>query len=370
MAVSFNKYAYKLLNRWGEVMEAPIYLYNQIAGAGIYASLSSPGLGVYVQPNRERIAEACKNAVDRTLPLLRFYYQPMYVYERIFWNGRTPLITKYKHVQSIGQRATTLLEDDAVIVYSDSDSDLTLDLATITITVPAGTAPSEIKTYFRAADGAVGVANPLWEIEPTTVTVAGTTATITAHRALFVIPSVWRMPYREPNYNSSSINEGDTANAADFVTLVDVYREYPDPTQAAVLVGYNSNAYVTFDIVNSRLGLLEPSPICQAMVCDYRGVVDLWYYAGYPLDGYTGQPDYTLMSAMIRLSNAMNPVQPCNFDDEVSRRWQEDRKMYEPLDVRNTDILNNPFGVMVGQVEAWNAMKNYAVPSEGRRRGR
>lgn len=367
MAVS-KRYAYRLLNLWGDIMEVPPYLYNQITGNGIYASLSSPGLGVYVQPDRERIAEGLITAVQKSLPYLRFHYRPTFVRERIQWNGRAPLITKFKEVRAIGKRTTSLIEAGTAVAYTDSDGDGTLDLATITVTVAADTDPAEVKTYFRVADGADIAASQLWEIEPTRVSVVGTTATITAHRSLFVTPSLWRLPYNEPNFNQSSINAGDTADASDFVTLADVYREYPDPAQAAVLLGYGSNAYAEFDIMDARLGILYPSDWCQSLVCNYRGYIDLWYVSGYPLDEITGMPDYNLSAAMVRLANAEMPFGPVdlNFDDERLRRWQNDNRVTTPDQHQNTDILHNPFGIKYGQVNAWNMMKNYAVAHGGR----
>src|SRR3990167_2973410 len=94
--------------------------------------------------------------------------------------------TRYGRVIAAGRRATTLVDADAAVVYSDPDGDGFDELATITATTSL-TDACEIKLYVAGKS-----ADPTWEIRPLkTKSISGTTLTITLDSWLLIDPTLW-----------------------------------------------------------------------------------------------------------------------------------------------------------------------------------
>jgi hypothetical protein len=374
MAITPKAYNYRLLNAWASYNEVSVWNFNQITGDGVDAPLSTPGQGIFVQPERDLILRGILQAYSLGTDFIRTFHRPDYAVEHVVLNPyerlRRQLVqTRYHHVQAIGQRATTVIESSATVVYSDEDGDGVDETATITVPTTV-TDVTEIQTFFRVADGAPGAADRRYEIEPLTVTLSGGNAIITGARALFVKPSIWKVPYLAPNWNSSSKNYGSTMVVGNFVTEVDVYRVYPDATNAVAYgvarnctCGYETE-YGSANILDSRLGMLElcpPSP-CH---CGYFRYVDIHYMAGIPLT-VENTPDPTLELAFVRLTNAMIPRTPPNLTDNSIFVWVNDATVYTEGEALPW-WENNPFGARVGQIDAWRMMDNddYRVGSGG-----
>lgn len=365
MAITPKTYNHRLLNAWASYNEVSIWNYNQIVGTGIDAPLSTPGQGIFVQPERDLILRGILQAYSMGTDYIGTFHRPDYTSQEFVldphtWVRRQSIQTRHHHVQAIGQRATTLIEASATVVYTDEDNDGIDETATITVPTTV-TDVTEIQTFFRVADGAKAAADRRYEIEPLTVTLSGGNAIITGHRALFVKPSIWNVPYLAPNWNSSSKNYGSTTAPGNFVTEVDVYRVYPDATNAVAYsvargcsCGYKTE-YGTANILNSRLGYLElcpPSP-CR---CGYFRSVTIHYQAGIPLT-VENTPDPTLELAFVRLTNAMIPRTPPNLTDNSIFVWVNDASPY-PSGEALPAWENNPFGSRVGQIDAWRMMTN------------
>lgn len=379
MAVSSQR-TYTLLNAWQRRMHVNIWHFNQISGMGTQAPLSAPGQLVYVAPDWDTLASGITNALALAVPFLGTFHRPVYVYEDIRlsrWPGSwgAELKTKYRHVQAIGRRGATLLEGAVAIVFSDVGGDGIDNTATITATVPAGTLASEIQVFFKQSDSlATEAADERWQIEPLTVSVSGTTATITGHRALFANPSLWRRPFNSPNYNRSSINHGNTTIPADFVTEVDVYRIYPDETDAVTFLttptpncgncAYTETPGSAF-VYNSEHGLVKVCSDCTSFPCSgHPRYVRLHYLAGLPLDPVTGQTNATAETAFIQLANAEMPWQIADFTQDILRTWLEDWQI-TPSGELPPELLTNPFGVRKGQISAFRKLTTLARPAGG-----
>jgi hypothetical protein len=384
MAVS-EQITHGLLNAWPRVMGVNQWHFNQISGPGTFAPLAEPGDIIYVQPDRKNVADGLVRALAQGVPFLGTFHRPVYVTETVSIGGAWPgpygrtIKTKYRHVQAIGRRGATLLEADAPVVYSDDGNGGGVNnIATITATVPSGTSADEIRLFFRQADSLANeAADPRWEIEPLiSVEVSGTTVTIVGPRWLFVSPALWRQPYRSPNYNRSSINNGVTTNASDFVTEVDVYRIYPDATNAVTYkVGhvpyctdctfteYTGTAYVK----DGPRGLVQLCSDCANVPCyGYPQYVDIHYLAGFPLDPFTGLPDSAIESAFVQLANTKMPYEPADFSDEPLKRWLHDFERM-PTSELTAEVIKNPFGIKRGQVEAFLTLNPYAYSGAGAR---
>lgn len=373
MAVS-NIPTYTLLNAWQRVMQADPWMFNQVLGRGVPYK---EGVKPYVQPERDDIARALNSAYKKAVEILRYHPRPTYFSERIrFGRGSlaTQLLrTRWGNVSAMGARATTLIDADAEVTYTDEANDLTDDTATITVTTSV--AVGEIQVFFRTADGAPGAADPRYQIEPLTVSASGNTVTITGHRSLFVSPrEVWQKPFRVDGGNFQQRNFAESAHSNEFVTAVDVYRVYTDATQAVQVVtddlwrdcvGCNPPATSTITsaearLVDPELGLFQVRP--DACLCYPPEQVIVNYCAGLPLE--YGDMDAELQMMIIRLANCTMPRQPCTLYDRAETMWSTDRKALPPEELLPGDAAN-PFGLMRGQVDAWRVFMRRSLATSG-----
>jgi len=351
----------ELLNEWGRYMEAdgrPEWWFNQVSGED--AEISS-GATVYIQFERDFIAQGLVDARANMENYLRSPIAPRYVTETLSIDEcDTPLPyqylqTKWRNVIEFGERASTLLEADVNIVYSSVALPNIDDTATITLT-DTETDPDEIQVFFRVADGADSAGDEYWRIYPLRVVrTNASTITITGHRSLFVQPSIWGNEYTQ--VSGLVRNFATTTIAGDFITQVDIYRVYTDTTNGVTVKG-GSTAYNNADDVSA---IATPrfvdadNGIFQARF-DYPSAtsgidtVELKYLAGFPL--VNQRIDRRLAIPTIRLSNTYLPEKIKPIYDITFGRFARDREA-TPRDELQMAFLNNPFGLKRGQVLAW-----------------
>lgn len=376
MAIS-NVTTFKLLNRWSNIMRADPYLFNQINGDGIPVPQQCGQAGIFIQLDRDQIANALNDAVVSARDYLNYYPRPTYLHDRLHLQEGLPIERQELrlpngYLQQFGRRATELIEADVAVAYSDSNGDGVLDLATITLTLTDDVAADEIKVFFRTADGALNAADDLWEIEPLRVVKSALNVTITGHRSLFVNPDVWAVDYDTPTFINK--NSGDVANAADFITEVDVYRVYTDSTNALI---YNADpiydcgsAPIDGDVQYSGLGRIVDHQISsfnprRGDSCSlyYAETVDVWYLAGLPLEN--GLMQRRMEKALVRFSNTLMGQSPACFCDMVLRMWQWDTKAVDSATLPDW-LAGNPLGLLGGSVEAWRVIYRAALPGGGK----
>ena len=338
-----------LLEAWQLYAVQNIWKFNQVLGDGV----TNSRFQVWVQPERDMVGRTLTSAYEQMREALYYPIRPEFVTDE-FVHIPDPkkalcdqlLYTRFGYLQGFGTRAVTALESGASITYSDVDGDTVDDTGTVTVTTAVD--PSEIQIFFRVADGAPEAANALWRI-PAYVTSDGAQATITFHRANCVKPTIWAQPYAAPNYLPDNKNTASTANTADFITSVDVYRVYRDSTDAVQVMRFTGTngapeyTTVTATVTDSKTG--EFVVTGSGTYAD--GSIVASYEAGYPL---TNQKiDTELLTATIRLANANMPLAAQSASNEplVAQVWEEDRKVYE-----NAFNENTRFGQMVGHIAA------------------
>lgn len=355
-------------------MQLNQFNYNQLDGA--QAPLNVGCAEVYVKPQRDNIANALAQAGAYAADQLGYHVRPTFKRAVIPLSRGFPLelqtlkLPTGGYLQAIGRRATTLIQAAAPVVYSDGDGDGFNDLATITIantTVDA----SQIQVFFTVANGAPQAADELWQIEPLMVRKSGNTATITGHMSLFALPSIWALPYTPPNYVVK--NNADSNDPLNYVTTVDVYRVYPDSTNAVTLWGddwltsCNEGNCDTFTqascarIYDAKLGVVQIRP--NGCVCgrDYYSYsqVEIYYYAGYPLD-LLMNVDRNLEQAIVWLSNIMMPQKVCEFCERISNMWAELNSAI-PDNAVPPGLWSTPYGVnKLGAVRAYKVFERMA----------
>lgn len=121
-------------------------------------------------------------------------------------------------IRVVGKETRTLI-GNAALVYSDADGDGLNDTFTATI-VTTVTDATQIECMLTSADRLNGeAAGDAWVVAPLTVTIAAGTATIKG-RAWQAVKPIKQEP-------GTAV---DPSNAANFITSLDVYRHYCDPT--------------------------------------------------------------------------------------------------------------------------------------------
>lgn len=371
MAISKQVENNNLLNAWARVMNEQTFVFNQAQGDG--APLND-NCDVYIQPEREDIARALDAAIKKMARVLRFWPKPKWFADTInlgsnyVW-GQIWMPPSSGKIIELGQRATTLLAANSLVTYSKNPVNNIVDnVATIGPFATSVTDPDEIQLFFRAADGAPGAGDPRYQIEPISVSISGGAATITADRALFVMPNtIWDVPFLPTDPNLTERNFADTGAATDFVTMVDVYRVYNDTTTPVDILDRNNTVLGSFDgsIWDARLGLVEMADSCCQLVqtCGTAMKVQIHYRAGEPLT--YGQMDSELEEACVRLANTLMPNPICSFRNRAQDRWNQDREA--PVDKSGNAVLSeadmrNEFGnFMRGTVWAWKVATDRAL---------
>lgn len=356
---------YGVLHNWRIHMQENVWRFNQIDGQGV-RNVAEP---VYIQPDRDALARALTEAWQLMSTRLAYFPQPTWHSERIRFGAGVPywlqsLTTTYRKLIQMGRRATALIEAGVAVTYSDADGDGVNDTATITVlntTIDA----DEIQLFVQVADGASAAGDFYWRIHPVTVTKSGTTATITGHRALFVKPSViTNIPYDPTDPNSLERNNGNSTNAAHFVTAVDVYRVYNDPTSPVDLVAdpiySQSPGYWNADITYAGQGWIEDGEngiIRLRHNASCPGAISyatVHYQSGIPL--VNGLMDSYYGLAMSRLANTLTPHElNCPFTTWTKDRYVADRSIGL---VEGENPSAHPFGRLNGQIFAWQFVAN------------
>lgn len=367
MAVSKQTYCHDLLHRWQVRMQENIWNFNQVRDD----SFSKTFDGVYVQDDRETIAHALTEAFESARYYLGYYPQPTYVENEIIYLNEFEyfesqvLSLDTRHLVNFGTRATTLIESDASITYSDNaDADAIHETATITVSTSV-TDTSEIQVFYRVSDGAPSAAHKQWRIPTQTISISSGTATITIHRANLASPTLWLTQYN----TDETRNEGDISNgSSDFVTAVDVYRVYTDSTNAVKVLSEptSSDDYtvnettvnpVILDAFETRFKVKTSSNVALS---NTPYAVKVSYQAGLALNN--GLMNQAIEQAIIRLANTNRSLSSNPMSHHAKNMWKFDR---EELFVNNVPFNQlqdymNPLGTRRGHLEAWIVFKRLA----------
>ena len=300
--------------------------------------------------------------------------------ELVAYNGRavpffrSASAVRWKDFVSGGIEALTLIDDAAAIAWSDADGDGEDDTATVTVTVTAGTSACEIEAFYPGHSGAQE-----WRIRPITVSVSGTTATITFKRELVVLESI---------LESLNAVAADWLDDADFLSTVDVYRHYNDPsTQASLLwepsglcgvcdsTGCEACAYATqtaclFLRSTPRQAIVAWTPatwdattetftVAQMAQGRNPDLIRFYYYAGLRDRAKTCptvEMDDNWARAVAYLSLSLIDRPACQCSSDVWDYWRDITDIGKSSEAIR--ISDNPFGMMRGARYAWDRVND------------
>lgn len=401
------------LDRYAKIMGITPPYFNQGHGTSVFP-LSGSCDGIWFQYawqqfdqiSREDLAQEMVNTEQDIANYLGYYPAPKWISKEIHpyprpyrrdtygfglnvrWMSKS-IETNYAKIISAGRRAVSSVNTGVAVVYSDPDGDGFNELATIT-TATTLTDVCEVKLYFAGHSG-----QQEWEIRPVkTKVISGGNVTFTVDSWLLLDPDLWEA-YPDASGDVSAI---DIETGGNFVTTVDVYREYTDFTQASTEFSWEpitDVALITFctscggsgcavctnttqngclHIRDVDRGIVVPTPAtydsdnsqwtkADWTECREPDTAKVWYYAG-DLDqkylrGDSCEPLSDYFAQIIAYMTTARLARPfCGCDNVRNRtaRLQMDLAFSEPdggTFFTNDEILNNPFGTKFGEVWAW-----------------
>jgi hypothetical protein len=293
---------------------------------------------------------------------------------------------RWGRIISGGRRALTLIGTattaDGSLTFSDLDGDGLYETATISL-VSTLTNASELHAYHTGHNGEME-----WEIRnPRSKSAAGGAVTLVFDSWLLLDPEIYEVLPTDDFYRAT-----DISTTANFVTLVDVYREYTDNTAISSTfywenvdvacatcggVGCSSCGAITQNgclrIRDAELGDMALLPSTYDAVNGWvtqpweggrePDYVDLWYYAGDRSNEYKAARtsdwlphDVAMAIAHMAVARMERPFCECGN----IREFVDYQRLDLARNLRDTgswfltkDVQNSPFGTRIGEVKAW-----------------
>lgn len=360
------------LNAWPAHMLEDAWKFNQCAGLGAPIQTANDKAGIiYLQKEREYIARALETCATRMAGDLNYWIAPAYFTEKQRLGKGRPFQNqtfqaRWLKLIELGSRATSLIQADVAVTYSDPNSMGVNDTATVTVVTAV--ANEEVKLFFRTAEGAPAAADYRYEIEPTVVTDSGGTVTITAPRWLFVKPSEWKREYTVGDVNQNLPNVVDTDNASvGFVDYVDVYRVYTDTSSNIRLYDADNTLLQTYTgyVQNEELSVFRLGDLCADWCGGVPTYIEFDYKAGSPL--VNNEIDSELIDACMAFAcgNMMSELAKMSY-------WTLDlwQKYHAPMvqsiggglvPVATKMQSNSGYGARYGQAWAWGVVMDRRI---------
>lgn len=381
------------------------------------------------KPAREDIARAIRSAEDVLLEEMHFSVAPRFVEETIsfprYYNSRLTNMgiadasgrwmavrVSEGYVQKTGVETYTALSLALAITLSDADSDGVNDtfVSASFATTLIGTQVDEIEAYYASADRLDSEpAGDAWKIAPVAVVITGGNATIRGR--------AWQVtkPIKQQSASGVAL---DVATAANYVTTIDVYRHFADPTGITAATvqatltwetppwpsGCCGDTGLTFTDVSADPSALA-TMLARAGVRDstlglvylgeavYDSTTGFWagvswggcrppdkalirYQAGYPLEKgrYASDPyrngrvseRMTRIVAMLSAAKLGRSIDACSVSNRLLTDMQFDLARSsgandESYGLTTREVLNCPWGTRRGAVLAWKEAQRLEV---------
>lgn len=380
------------LDRWAEIIGVNPLAFNSLDSNTLFPGTHCGNVWMQYawqfadQTSREDVAQAIREAEDAISNAVGYALLPSWVTAerqpitrpadptllnvtgRNILGFRKSVQTNQGYVLSGGFRGSTVIQAGAAVVRTDEDGDSYAE--TMTVTVPTTvTDPDDIRVYFPNQD-----ASPEWEVRPIKVALAGGNAVITFKSWLLVDPNL---------QNKIGANAINAENAASYLSTVDVYRIYNDPSVQIQMLWEEcggccggcvacqmGSQYGCMQVRDNRLGHMAYSPAnwnseeqefetAEYSACREPDRAMLWYYAGW--QGNVDRPRNNLdpywESAIAYFAASLldRPTCGCSNVTEFIKRWRTDRAettVEHSFQLTNTQMDNN-FGSTAGAWYAW-----------------
>lgn len=330
--------------------------------------------------SRESIAEAIAQAEARVEMYLGYPLAGSWIANEEYaiprWHGGLQLRSKY--VQYGGTRAQSLISAGATITYSDVDSDGYKETATITF-LTSVTDANEIAVFYPGHLG-----DEAFQIKNLNITLELNTGTATVK---FRREQCLKENYLLALTNVASQQGNSDAN---FLSTVDVYRIYNDPTTQVQLITYDGCANCSsagcqacahgvqnacLSVTDSRNGIIAITPgEYNSTTGNYNSVfmcatpirLKVSYFSG---RGYNGNvmrmPDeWERAISYYALSLLDRPLCRCTHLAGIQDQWKEDLLKLESSRSSGSQInivKTCPLGTTRAALNAWRKVQDDCV---------
>lgn len=295
---------------------------------------------------------------------------------------------KYGKVISQGRRNVALIGTATTgagsLSYTDEDGDGFFETATIQLATTL-TDRNEIKVYYTGRDG-----EPDWEIRtPRSVVITGGFARIVFDAWQLIDPDLY-----EDYPTADGMSAIDISTVANYVTSVDVYREYSDTTQSSVEFYWETSCELCggagctacalstqdgcFHMRDADVGLVAPTPAtydstnAQWTISAWENsrepdALKIWYYAGaYDqryVKGYTNEPlsdFWARIIAYVTVARLERPLCGCTNISALADKLREEYLLSTSGHsfFVTREIQDCPLGTKWGEVWAWRQIKH------------
>lgn len=339
---------YGLLDRWQIRYLQELYAFHQVEAG--YESYTPT---VWIQGERDELARNINLAFHDAAKWLGYYPKPIYRTLRLSidpyrsWADQAYTIPHSAFIQEFGTRGTELIEAGVSVTYSNVSGGVFNDTATITVTTSEIT-NGEPQLFFRAADGAPGVADERYFITPDRIYYNGSAYVFTVPRARLVTPNAQRVDLIDADPERRVKLSPDNASTS-FAVSVDCYRVYTNTSIPARLVsspqnGQTEPTYTTvsaysLDADDAQFALYLGSGNARPAYCPFA--VDVNVLIGKPLSN--GQMDSRLEEMILRIATANLPTGNQLVRYRVSNQWQYDHHRADDIG-RGIGLVMNPLG--------------------------
>lgn len=404
------------LDRFTQIVNYSPILFNQvqIADGDLQpaSSCSDPILQYTWQarsggrPGREEIALAIAQAEEQIEQWLGFAPAPKwYADENVAPLGRGPLQLPFsygwsatfpgltlrlphKHLISGGFEDWALIKASSGITYTDPDGDGYNELATVVVALPSSvTSADEIAVYYPRGSVVTDAHDPTWEVRPVRVDITSTPgiASITFMRHQVVLPDLLE------RLNAQAV---DGLDAGAFLTSVDVYRHFNNPSQMATVEWAGGCVCGTDGCgINAQTACMLPVDKRNALVrlsagtwnavdntyngdvptwCQQPRNVRAWYRAGYQSASSTrplSEMALPLARAItfLALANLDRDWEACENIRDLQSHWRTDLAARVSTQAGSNsfqlsrELLDNPFGTTRAAVYAWSVVSPLRV---------
>lgn len=386
------------LSQWASILGIDPWQFSQV-GKGLPKEITAQCASVWFQfPYqqdflcREEAAQAIQSAEDLIAELISFYPGPRYFEgeevkfspPRVGGKGsrlnifgtEKPINLKWHKLIGTGTLIRTAVDLAAVPVFSARAGTFE-NKFTITVTVPAGTAEEDVAVYFTETDRLGEPIEEIWRIRPVRVVITGTTAVITGHKALLVLPTL------QEDYAASILNAAD----AIFATTLSVYITSLDETFTTANPAQGIAVWDPIPGCEPDCSVLT-APICLTPRSAESGVVNLKmtpadmpyqyapdrlyvnYMAGEPYT--TGKMQAQWARAVTYLSTTFLASEKCGCErsNKILRFWRmlpsSSGATTDARPITPTEVDENPLGSpRRGARYAWNTIKQMVGDSFG-----
>lgn len=404
----------------------PVYRFAQIMGLHplhfmqVDANIGSAESRVCIEPifqytwqhsdaiSREELSQTIYEAERELADVLGYWPMPRWEqaerlliprpYQVGYWASGNRTITgdiialkaDYGKLISGGFRAKTLIAAAQAITYTDVGTDGYKETATITVATTV-TDPGEIAVYYPGLSG-----DDEWEVRPIKVTLSGGNAIIVIRREQLVVKALLE------SLDAQTLGGATDAN---FLTAVDVYRKYHDPSHQVEFVWRNGinacncsstdscacsltiqNGCMT--VKDDRLGLFTMEPGewdsneqgfvgAGFDVCRTPDYVRVWYRSGMrdmnlALPNWQMAREWEIAIAKLTCTKLDRPICSCRSVQQIMERWSIDYRRQvsnkaesRSFKVTNYELENCPFGTTVGGLDVWRLVKRHQLGTAG-----